>query len=207
MQRQIVGTLNVRALDHIKQDILEHRNDEEYDVLYLTAVPDSRHNFRVRIEDFQSLDFDNSDQWSQRLLYALYYFNQSHPRGVPFIVDQVCAALVHGAYIPSIDQRDNISTLNARAGNEYRIAVYQNAQCTGQVIPYSGDDEDCHTGLGSGGVGLQLLALDADGQIAFFDKPDCNGNLVAAFNPDQDHTGTDCKPLHGIPVSFRFENA
>ncbi|OQE46872.1 hypothetical protein PENCOP_c001G04300 [Penicillium coprophilum] len=174
MQRQIVGTLNVRALDHIRQDILEHRNDEEYDVLYLTTVPDSRHNFRVRIEDFQSLDFDNSDQWSQRLLYALYYFDQSHPRGVPFIVNQV---------------------------------FYQNAQCTGEAIPYSGDDGYCHAGLGGGGVGLQLLALDADGQIAFFDEPDCNGNMVAAFNPDQDQTGADCKPLHGNPVSFRFENA
>ncbi|OQD80108.1 hypothetical protein PENANT_c039G00342 [Penicillium antarcticum] len=94
------------------------------------------------------------------------------------------AALVQGAYIPSIDRRNNTSALNARAGNEYRIAVYQNAQCTGEAIPYFGDNEDCHTA-----------------------SPDCNGNPVAAFNPNKDQTGTDCKPLPGNPVSFRFENA
>ncbi|KAJ5383255.1 hypothetical protein N7517_001166 [Penicillium concentricum] len=117
------------------------------------------------------------------------------------------ATLVQGAYIPSIDRRNNTSALNARAGNEYRIAVYQNAQCTGEAIPYSGDDEDCHTGLGDGGAGLQLLSLDADGQIVFYAEPDCNGNPVAAFNPNDDQTGSDCKSLPGNPVSFRFENA
>ncbi|KAJ5383254.1 hypothetical protein N7517_001165 [Penicillium concentricum] len=90
MQRQIVGTLDARFLDRIQQDILEHRNDQEYDVLYLTSVPDSRHNFRVRIEDFPSLDFDNSDQLSQRLLYAYTHLDQAHPLGVPFIISQVC---------------------------------------------------------------------------------------------------------------------
>lgn len=90
MQRQIVGTLNVRFFDRIKQDVLEHRNDPEYDILYLTAVPDSKHNFRVRIEDFQSLDLDNSDQWSQRFMTAYAHINQRHPLGVPFIVSQVC---------------------------------------------------------------------------------------------------------------------
>jgi hypothetical protein len=61
MSRQITGTLDVRFISHIKQDILDHWKDPEYDILYLTAVPDSRHNSRVQIEDFQNLDFDNSD--------------------------------------------------------------------------------------------------------------------------------------------------
>ncbi|KAJ5296922.1 uncharacterized protein N7443_007815 [Penicillium atrosanguineum] len=78
------------------------------------------------------------------------------------------AALVQGASIPSVDQRNNTSALNTRAANGYRITGYQNAQCTGEAIPYSGDDEDCHTGLGNGGVGFQLLALDADCQLAFY---------------------------------------
>lgn len=90
MQRRITGTLDVRFVDHIKQDILDHQNDTEYDILYLTAVPDSKHNFRVCIEDFQSLDLDDADLWSQRFLTAYAYINQRHPLGVPFVVSQVC---------------------------------------------------------------------------------------------------------------------
>jgi hypothetical protein len=173
MQRQIAGTLDVRFVDRIQQDILEHQNDTKYDISYLTPVPDSNHDFRVRIDDFQSLDLDNSDQWSQRFRTAYAHINQRHPLGVPFIVSQVCkpgctrnhfqnlavgfflsAALVQGASIPNVDQRNNTSALDTRAGNDYRIAVCQNGQCTGEAIPYSGDDEDCHNGLGNGGAGL-----------------------------------------------------
>lgn len=114
-------------------------------------------------------------------------------------------ALVQGATIPSVDQRNDTKVLDTRAGNEYRIAVYQNGQCTGEAIPYSGDDEDCHNGLGAGGAGLQLLALDADGALLFYGANDCPaGQEVDTFNPDADQTGTDCKPLNGNPVSFRF---
>lgn len=90
MQRQIAGTLDVRFVDRIKQDILDHRNDPEFDILYLTLAPDSKHDFRVLIEDFQSLDLNNSDQWSQRFRTAYAHINQRHPQGVPFIVSQVC---------------------------------------------------------------------------------------------------------------------
>lgn len=115
------------------------------------------------------------------------------------------AVLVQGLSIPGVDQRSNANALNTRAGNDYRIAVYQNGQCTGEAIPYSGDDEDCHNGLGNGGAGLQLLALDADGMLVFYDAADCpDGQEVDTFNPNDDQTGTDCKPLGGNPVSFRF---
>lgn len=90
MQRQIAGTSDVRFVDRIQQDILEHRNDTEYDILYLTPVPDSNHNFRVRIEDFPSLDLENFDQWSQSFRTAYAHINQRHPLGVPFIVSEVC---------------------------------------------------------------------------------------------------------------------
>lgn len=90
MQRQIAGTSDVRFVDRIQQDILEHRNDTEYDILYLTPVPDSNHDFRVRIEDFPSLDLENSDQWSQNFRTAYAHINQRHPLGVPFIVSEVC---------------------------------------------------------------------------------------------------------------------
>ncbi|CAG8020095.1 unnamed protein product [Penicillium salamii] len=208
MQRQIAGTLDVRFVDRIQQDILEHRNDTEYDILYLTPVPDSTHDFRVRIEDFQSLDLDNYDQWSQRFRTAYAHIDQRHPLGVPFIVTVgffLSAALVQGASIPNVDQRNNTTTLDTRAGNDYRIAVYQNGQCTGEAIPYSGDDEDCHNGLGDGGAGLQLLALDADGMLVFYGAADCPaGQEVDTLNPNDDQTGTDCKPLNGNPVSFQF---
>ncbi|KAJ5569310.1 hypothetical protein N7450_011796 [Penicillium hetheringtonii] len=161
MQRQIAGTLDVRFVDRIQQDILEHRNDAEYDILYLTPVSDSNHDFRVRIEDFPSLDLENFDQWSQSFRTAYAHINQRHPLGVPFIVSEVC-----------------------KSG------------C---------DDEDCHNGLGDGGAGLQLLALDADGMLVFYDAADCpDGQEVDTFSPNDEQTGTDCKPLRGNPVSFRF---
>ncbi|CAG8358511.1 unnamed protein product [Penicillium salamii] len=89
MQRQIVGTPDVRFIYHVKQDILEHRNDPEYDTLYFTAKPDSKHNFRVRVEGFPSLDLDN-DEWLPRLITAFAHFDQAHPLGVPFIVNRIC---------------------------------------------------------------------------------------------------------------------
>ncbi|KAJ5306985.1 hypothetical protein N7508_006000 [Penicillium antarcticum] len=90
MQRQITGTLDVRFIDRIQQDILNHRNESEYDVLYLTPVPDSRHNFHVQIEDFHKLDFDNPGQWPQRLLTAYAQINKRAPGGIPFIVNEIC---------------------------------------------------------------------------------------------------------------------
>ncbi|KAF3386140.1 hypothetical protein F1880_000230 [Penicillium rolfsii] len=116
MQRQIVGKFGVRFVDRIQQDILEHRNDTEYDILHLTPLSDSNHDFRVRIEGFQSLDLDNSDQWSQRFRTAYAHINQRHPLGVPFINLAVGflleAVLVQGASIPSVDQRSNTSALD-----------------------------------------------------------------------------------------------
>lgn len=89
MQRQIVGTPDVRFIHHIKQDILERRNDPEYDILYFTANPDSKHNFRVRVEGFPSLDLDN-DEWFSCFITAFAHFDQAHPLGVPFIVNRIC---------------------------------------------------------------------------------------------------------------------
>ncbi|OQE39915.1 hypothetical protein PENCOP_c006G03694 [Penicillium coprophilum] len=158
MQRQIAGTPDVRFVDRVQQDILEHRNDTEYDILYLTPVPDSNHDFRVYIEDFQILDLDNSVEWSQRLRTAYAHINQRHPLGVPFINQALGLflnpALLQGASIPNVDQRNNASALNTRARNDDRITVYQNGQCTSEAISYTGDDEDCHNGLGNGGAGL-----------------------------------------------------
>ena len=37
MQRQINETLDVRFVDHIKQDILDHPYDTEYDIMYLNS--------------------------------------------------------------------------------------------------------------------------------------------------------------------------
>ncbi|KAJ5165058.1 uncharacterized protein N7500_006888 [Penicillium coprophilum] len=139
MQRQIAGTLDVRFVDRIQQDILEHQNDTEYDILYSTPVHDSNHDFRVHIEDFQSLDLNNSDQWSQRLRTAYAHINQRHPLGVPFVNLALgfflSASRVQGASIANVDQRNSTSALNARAGNDYRITVYQNGQCTGDAFP------------------------------------------------------------------------
>lgn len=100
------------------------------------------------------------------------------------------------------------NALDARAGNAYRIAVYQNAQCTGEAINWSGDALGCTNGLGSGGAGIQLLASDADGALLFFSQPDCaQGSEVDTFNPDISQPGTECKPLNGNPVSFEFIEA
>ncbi|KAJ5134345.1 hypothetical protein N7448_000632 [Penicillium atrosanguineum] len=111
MQRQIPGTLDVRFVDCIKQDVLDHRNDPEYDILYLAPVPNSKHNFHVRIEDLQSLDIDSSAQWSQRLMTAYAHIDQRHPLGsanqdVLGIIQKLAvlsfllsAALVQGATI------------------------------------------------------------------------------------------------------------
>jgi hypothetical protein len=66
----------------------------------------------------------------------------------------------------------------------------------------------CHDGLGSGGTGFQLLALVADVQFTIFDQPGCPmGRETDNFNPDEDQTGTDCKPLAGNPVSAEYMNA
>jgi hypothetical protein len=90
MSRLITGTLEIRFIDRIKQDIIEHRNDSEYDVIYLTPVPGSRHNFRLQVQNFASLDFDNPSQWSQDLLTDYCHMNFYTPLGEPFVVTQVC---------------------------------------------------------------------------------------------------------------------
>lgn len=114
---------------------------------------------------------------------------------------------VNAAVIPE-QFGNSTNALDARAGNAYRIAVYQNAQCTGEAISWSGDAPGCTNGLGNGGAGIQLLALDADGALIFYSQPDCaQGSAVDTFNPDISQPGTECKPLNGNPVSFEFIDA
>lgn len=72
------------------------------------------------------------------------------------------------------------------AGNAYRIAVYQNLQCTIDAIAYSGNATGCTNGFGSGWVGIQLLALDADGQLVYYNHVKRPANAeVAVFNPSR----------------------
>ncbi|KAL3425904.1 hypothetical protein PVAG01_02695 [Phlyctema vagabunda] len=67
------------------------------------------------------------------------------------------------------------------------VAIYQNGECTGQSIPKTGDGTQCVDGLGSGGAGLMLLALDADGSLEFYDQPGCIGSMIDfPFDPDND---------------------
>ena len=109
MCRLISGTFEIRFVDHIKQDIIDHRNDTDYDVMYLTPVPDSCHNFRVQIHDFTSLDFDDPSKWSQALLTAYAHFYSSSPLGVPFNVTRVCK--------PSCDRRHLTRKLQSAASS------------------------------------------------------------------------------------------
>jgi hypothetical protein len=50
----------------------------------------------------------------------------------------------------------------------YLIAVHTEDDCRGESIDYPGDLTGCTTGLGSGGISLQLFALDADGNLTFY---------------------------------------
>jgi translation elongation factor EF-4 len=90
MSRLITGTSEIHFIDHIKQDIIDHRNDKEYDVTYLSPLPESRHNFHVQIHDFANLDCDNPSQWSSALLTAYGHTKEPSPYGKPFIVTRVC---------------------------------------------------------------------------------------------------------------------
>lgn len=90
MSRLITGTSEIYFIDHIKQDIIDHRNDKEYDVTYLSPLPESRHNFRIQVHDFGKLDFDNPSKWSSALLSAYGHTKEPSPYGEPFIVTRVC---------------------------------------------------------------------------------------------------------------------
>ncbi|KAJ6125962.1 hypothetical protein N7471_010455 [Penicillium samsonianum] len=117
-----------------------------------------------------------------------------------FIFSLNIAAVVHGATTASMS--------NSRSKNKYHIVVYQNARCTGEAITYSGDSGDCFDGLGSGGSGLQLLALENGGKLVFYGQPGCPDNEhVAARFIHANQTGLGCKPLSGNPVSFKFLGA
>jgi hypothetical protein len=129
-----------------------------------------------------------------------------HQSGASLFLLALGCARVSGLALPSLHAFNTRNVLTRQADNNYRIVVYQNAQCTGQQIAYSGDADACTNGLGAGGAGFQLLALDADGQLSFYDAVNCGGNLVDTFNPDNDQTGTDCKPLMGNPISFEYLN-
>lgn len=90
--RRIVGTLGMRFLDRIKQDILEHRHEAEYEVVYLTPVPDSRHDFRVRCDRLSEINIDDSESWSQDLLTAYANIkkpNEQKPATI-FALSEIC---------------------------------------------------------------------------------------------------------------------
>lgn len=108
--------------------------------------------------------------------------------------------MVHGATTDGI--------LNSRSDSKYQIVVYQNDRCTGESIAYSGDSADCNNGLGSGGSGIQLLALENGGELVFYDQPECPDNeQVESFFQYGNQTGLSCRPLNGNPVSFKFLGA
>jgi hypothetical protein len=118
---------------------------------------------------------------------------------VAFIFSLNVAAVVHGATTAGM--------LNSRSENKYHIVVYQNARCTGESITYSGDSGDCNNGLGNGGSGLQLLALENGGELVFYGQPGCPDNEQVASFIHANQTGLGCKPLSGNPVSFKFLGA
>ena len=108
--------------------------------------------------------------------------------------------MVHGATSDGI--------LNSRSENKYHIVVYQNAQCTGESIAYSGNTGDCNDGMGSGGAGIQLLALENGGELLFYDQPGCPDNeQIEGFFQSGNQTGRGCRALHGNPTSFKFLGA
>ena len=109
-------------------------------------------------------------------------------------------AMVHGATAADI--------VNSRPASKYHIVVYQNDRCTGESITYFGDSGDCNNGLGSGGSGIQLLALENGGKLVFYGQPKCpDSEEVEAFIQYGNQTGLGCRPLNGNPVSFKFVDA
>ena len=109
-------------------------------------------------------------------------------------------AMAHGATTAGI--------LDSRSESKYHIVVFQNARCTGESITYSGDSGDCNNGLGNGGSGIQLLALENGGALVFYDQPECPGSeYVDSFFQYGNQTGLGCRPLNGNPVSFKFLGA
>ena len=95
--------------------------------------------------------------------------------------------------------------LNSRSESKYHIVVYQNAQCTGESIAYSGDAGNCNDGLGSGGGGIQLLALENGGELIFYGQPGCPENeQIETFFQSGNQTGPRCRTLNGNPASFKF---
>jgi hypothetical protein len=105
-------------------------------------------------------------------------------------------AMVHGASIAGM--------LDPQSENKYHIVVYQNSRCTGESITYSGSSGDCNTGLGNGGSGIQLLALENGGKLVFYSQPGCSHNDQVDSFIHANQTGFGCKPLNGNPVSFKF---
>ncbi|KAJ5483607.1 hypothetical protein N7530_002853 [Penicillium desertorum] len=78
---------------------------------------------------------------------------------------------------------------------------------TGGSISYSGDSEDCYNGLGNGGAGLQLLALEKGGELVFYGQPGCLDSEQVASFIHANQTGLGCKPLSVNPVPFKFLDA
>ncbi|KAJ5249536.1 hypothetical protein N7524_011852 [Penicillium chrysogenum] len=118
---------------------------------------------------------------------------------IAFVLSSNIAAVVHGATTAGM--------LNSRSEDKYHIVVYQNARCTGESIIYSGDTEGCYNGLGNGGSGLQLLALENGGKLVFYSQPGCPNNERVDSYTYGNLTGLECKPLSGNPVSFKFLGA
>lgn len=88
--REITGTFDIRFVEQVKQDVLNHRGDPEYKVLYLAPVPGCHHNYYVEIENFLEFDFDGFQQSPQNLLSAYAHFNKRTYFGLPFLVARVC---------------------------------------------------------------------------------------------------------------------
>ncbi|KAJ5144273.1 hypothetical protein N7526_001781 [Penicillium atrosanguineum] len=118
---------------------------------------------------------------------------------VAFLFSLNVAGVVHGATTPGM--------LNSRSENKYHIVVYQNNRCTGKSIAYSGNSGDCNNGLGNGGSGLQLLALENGGKLVFYGQPGCPDYEQFGSFIHANKTGLGCRPLNGNPVSFKFFGA
>lgn len=95
--------------------------------------------------------------------------------------------------------------LSRQDGNDFRVIIYNNAQCTGSANTFDGDGPQCLRALGSGGAGAQLIYLDPDGVITFWSGVGCQGDDVDSFLGGSDPTSPECIRLMGNPLSVEYE--
>ena len=112
--------------------------------------------------------------------------------------------ITNSAAIPSVEAYKAKRLLSRQAGNDFRVVIYNNAQCTGSAITFDGDGPQCLRALGSGGGGAQLISLDADGIIIFWDEVECEGEITRDFTA-ADPTGPRCINLDGNPLSVEYD--